>query len=210
MFWAVPHNYWLHISASPCSQTAHWNGGVAEILFLWTTYFWNCYKKAGKGRGQQAGPSSPAVSLLTLLRHQSLCFPNALTWHWATPRVEALGDQTYLKMRFRDLVQILAVHCTATGRAFSCKIMNTIAISHLQSPCWSPLFFQYLALLNWLPSLRPSTGKCFCMCLKPSDFNGRQARASVFYWLGCSDECIPFPPVLFCTKFCTFIINYLV
>lgn len=133
-----------------------------------------------------------------------------VTWHWATPRVEALGDQTYLKMRFRDLVQILAVHCTATGRAFSCKIMNTITISHLQSPRWSPPFFQYLALLNWLPSLRPSTGKCFCMCLKPSDFNGRQACASVFYWLECSDECISFPPVLFCTKFCTFIINYLV
>lgn len=125
------------------------------------------------------------------------------------PRVEALRDQMYLKMRFWGLVQILAVHCTAPGRAFPWKIMYTIATSHLQSPHWLPLFL-CLALLKWLPSLRPSSGKCFCMCLKPSDFNGRQARAPVLYWLGCSNEWIPFPPVLFCTKFCTFIINYLV
>lgn len=89
-----------------CLQTAQWGGGVAEILSLWMASFWNCNKKAGKARGQQAGPSSPAFSFLSLLRHQSLCFPNALTWHWATPPVEALGDQMYLKMRFWGLVQI--------------------------------------------------------------------------------------------------------
>lgn len=119
-------------------------------------------------------------------------------------------DQIYLKMRFWGLAHILAVHSTATGRAFPCKTKNTTAISHLQSPCWFPLLFLCLASLNWLPSLGPSSGKCFCMCLKPSDFNGRQACASVLYWLGCSNECIPFPPVLSCTKFCPFIVNYLV
>lgn len=166
-------------------------------------------RKLAKGGDSRQAPV-PLLSLFTLLRHQSLCFPNALTWHWATPCVEALGDQTYSKMRFWGLVQILAVHCRATGRAFPCKIANTIAIFHLQSPCWFLLLFLCLALLNWLPSLGPSSEKCFCRCLKPSDFNGSQACASVLYWLGWSNECIPFPPVLSCTKFCTFIVNYLV
>lgn len=205
MFWAVPQNYWLHVFAFPYLQTAHWGGGVAEILSLWMVYFWNWNKKADKARGQQAGPSSPALSLHPARAPKPVLSKYTdLTLGYT--HVEALGVQIYLKMRFWSLVQILAVHYTATGRAFPCKIMNMIAISHLQSPRWFPLLF----LLSWLPSLRPSSGKCFCMCLKPSDFNGRQACASVLCWLGSSNECIPFPPVLSCTKFCTFIVNYLV
>lgn len=119
--------------------------------------------KLAKARGQQAGPTSP---LLTLLGHQRLCFPNALTWHRAKPHAEPLRDQISLKMRLWDLSKILEVHCTPTGRAFSCKISNAIAISNSRSPHCFPLFLLRLAPFNWLLSLGPKLRKAFLHVLK--------------------------------------------
>lgn len=92
---------------------------------MWEKYYsfeWNIPEMAtrnlAKARGQRAGPTSPAFSLLALLRHQRLWFPNALTWHWAKRHAEPLVDQTSLKMRLWDLLKILAAHCAAIGRAF--------------------------------------------------------------------------------------------
>lgn len=97
-------------------------------------------RKLAKARGQQTGPTSPAFPLITLLGHQRVCFPNALTRQWAKPHVEPLVDQTSLKTRLWDLLKILAVHCTAGGRAFY-KILNTIAISSVWQPHAFPASF---------------------------------------------------------------------
>lgn len=125
-------------------------------------------RKLAKARGQQAGPTFPACPLLTLLRHRRLFFPNTPTWHGAKPPAEPLVDQTSLKMRHWDLLKVLAIHCTARGRAFSCNILNATAIPDLQLSHCCPLFLLPLAPFNW-----PHSGKCFCMGLNPTDFRGR-------------------------------------
>lgn len=130
--------------------TARWDGGVAEIS-LWMVYFCNCNKRAGKARGQQAGPSSP-FSLLPLLRHQSLCFLNALTWHWATPCGGTGGSDI-----FEDEVLKAGTNfSTVTGRDFPCKAMNMIAISHCSHHAGFPSSFCVWPCLTDSPSSDPA------------------------------------------------------
>lgn len=121
---------------------------LAESILGWRcgySFEWHipetATRKLARARGQQTGPTSPALPLITLLGHQRLCFPNALTRHWAKPHVEPLVNQTFLKMRLWELLKILAVHCTAGGRPFSCKILNAIAISSLWQPHAFPSSF---------------------------------------------------------------------
>lgn len=117
----------------------------------WMVYFCNCNKRAGKARGQQAGPSSP-FSLLPLLRHQSLCFLNALTWHWATPCGGTGGSDI-----FEDEVLKSGTNfSTATGRDFPCKAMNMIAISHCSHHAGFPSSFCVWPCLTDSPSSDPA------------------------------------------------------
>lgn len=53
--WVLPNSNVVSSSwqllASRCLEMAYWDGGVAEILFLWMAYSWNLHRKAGKGKG---------------------------------------------------------------------------------------------------------------------------------------------------------------